>query len=181
MFLLVQASGALDTSALSPYISRILVQALTPAQTLSASLPKAYTCPKYETHIPGTVTLIVPCGNIHAFLPGHESLNTTWIISPTVPGIWINITVVELRAVFSRLRCQDQYLALVSPTSLSKQRRFCGKMPQFTMLYSGNVIVVLFSKNIQQPTVYFSYQFIKRPKYEVVSLEPKTVYLSTRC
>ena len=181
MFLVVQVSGTPDTSVLSPYISRILVQALTPAQMLSASLPKVYTCPKYETHIPGTVTLIVPCDNIHASLAGHESLKTTWIISPTVPGIWINITVVELRAIFSRPTCQDQYLALLSPTSTPAKRRFCGIIPQFTMLYSKNVTVVLFSKNIQQPTVYFSYQFIKRPQYEVVSLEPKAFYLSKRC
>ena len=181
VFLVVQVSGTPDTSVLSPYIGRILVQALTPAHTLSASFPKVYTCPKYETHMPGTVALIVPCGSVHASLPGHESLNISWIISPTVPGIWINITVVDLKAVFSRPRCQDQYLALLSPTSTPKERRFCGNMPQFTMLYSENVTVVLFSKNIQQPTVYFSYQFIKKPQHEVISLEPKTVYLSTRC
>ena len=182
MALTVQVSGTSVSSVLSPYIDHTLIQALTPTNTLSASFPKAYTCPRHVTYVPERKTLIVPCENIHSSLPGQqESLTISWIISPSIPGVWINITVLELRAVFSRPRCKEQYLKLKSLNSIPKQRWFCGILPQFTMLYSKKATVVLFSNNLKQPTLTFSYQFIQRPEYEVVSLEPKTVYMSKRC
>ena len=72
MFLTVQASGTLVSSVLSPYIDCSVVQALTSTNTLSASFPKAYTCPRHVTHVPERKTLIVPCGNIQASLPGQQ-------------------------------------------------------------------------------------------------------------
>ena len=49
------------------------------------------------------------------------------------------------------------------------------------MLYSEKTTVVLFSSNPQKLEVDFSYQFIKKPEYEIHLLGPKTIYMSKRC
>ena len=121
VFLVVQVSGTAATSVLSPYIDRLLTQALTTTNTLSLSFPKAYyTCPKYETHVPGRVMLNIPCGSMHASLPGQGSHTSAWVLSPTIPGVWINITLLELRAVYSFPRCHEQYFMLRNPKSVRR-------------------------------------------------------------